>query len=242
MKNKEDIEIKCDHSISNGIIQLELEENKPLRIEISIHNLSRSEPRELLHCEMLKRIRVFQLDDQHKITESQATISIPPGRLVSRGGRVQSEPRELLHCEMLKRIRVYQLDDQHKITESQATISIPPGRLVSRGGRVQSEPRELLHCEMLKRIRVYQLDDQHNITESQATISIPPGRLFSRGERGGGGGVQSEIRGLLHYKMLKRIQVFQLDNQHKITESQATISIPPGRLVSRGEGGCRVKQ
>ena len=134
MKNKEDIEIKCDHSISNGIIQLELEENKPLRIEISIHNLSQSEPRELLHCEMLKRIRVFQLDDQHKITESQATISIPPGRLFSWGEGVQSEARELLHCEILKRIWVFQLNGQHKITESQATISIPPGRLFLEGG------------------------------------------------------------------------------------------------------------
>lgn len=33
----------------------------------------------LLHCEMLKRMRVFKLDDMKKVTEGKGTVSLIPG-------------------------------------------------------------------------------------------------------------------------------------------------------------------
>lgn len=45
---------------------------------MSIKN-NHSDSCELVHCELLKRIRVFQLDDEQNVTESRSTTNILPG-------------------------------------------------------------------------------------------------------------------------------------------------------------------
>lgn len=49
-------------------------------VTLTIHNTNSRQSVTLLSCELLKRIRVFQLDDAKKVTESQGHATILPGR------------------------------------------------------------------------------------------------------------------------------------------------------------------
>ena len=56
-----------------------LKEQQPREVTLTIKNTNKTQGVELISCELLKRIRVFQLDDVRKVTESQTNVIIEPG-------------------------------------------------------------------------------------------------------------------------------------------------------------------
>lgn len=78
VQDQKGIQIISDVSCVDSTFCLTINEKVPKTIVLSIKNNS-SDSCELKHCELLKRIRVFQLDDDHGVTESQATMNILPG-------------------------------------------------------------------------------------------------------------------------------------------------------------------
>ncbi|XP_041349506.1 putative helicase MOV-10 [Gigantopelta aegis] len=61
-------------------VLLYLKEQHPRDITLTIKNVSSAQSVELVSCELLKRIRVFQLDDVEKVTESQNSVVIQSGQ------------------------------------------------------------------------------------------------------------------------------------------------------------------
>lgn len=76
--DKEGIQILCEAPCVDYTFNIMIEERVPKTVTLSIKNNGR-ESCELIHCELLKRIRVFQLDDAQGVTESQTTMNILPG-------------------------------------------------------------------------------------------------------------------------------------------------------------------
>ncbi|XP_071140956.1 putative helicase MOV-10 [Mytilus edulis] len=78
VQDQKGIQIISDVSCVDSTFCLTINEKVPKTIVLSIKNNS-NDSCELIHCELLKRIRVFQLDDDHGVTESQTTMNILPG-------------------------------------------------------------------------------------------------------------------------------------------------------------------
>ena len=85
--NKEGVRVTSANDQPDGLIQLRLEETRPHTVEIEVCNDSQEEALNLLHCEMLRKVRVFSLDDTWKVTEGQSTHCMPPGRCWGRSQR-----------------------------------------------------------------------------------------------------------------------------------------------------------
>ncbi|XP_033744522.1 putative helicase MOV-10 [Pecten maximus] len=78
IQDKNSIQIKADCDRKNGTYFLDLKEGEERTINITIKNTSSEDMIELVHCEMLKRIRVFTLYDEKDVTEQQNKVTILP--------------------------------------------------------------------------------------------------------------------------------------------------------------------
>lgn len=63
----------------NGTYHIQIQENTERTLNLRVENHT-PEVVQLLHCEMLKRMRVFKLDDAKKMTEGRQAVSINSGR------------------------------------------------------------------------------------------------------------------------------------------------------------------
>ncbi|KAL5015142.1 hypothetical protein ScPMuIL_009412 [Solemya velum] len=72
LADKHGVTITTTQNTSKGTVFMDIKEGVPMACQMVIKNNSQTETYELLHCEMLKRLRVFQLDDPDKVTESRA--------------------------------------------------------------------------------------------------------------------------------------------------------------------------
>ncbi|XP_069141749.1 putative helicase MOV-10 isoform X2 [Argopecten irradians] len=78
IQDKNNIEIVADCDNRNGTYFMDLKEGVEATINITIKNNSSTDIIELVHCEMLKRIRVFTLHDEKNVTEQQNKVTILP--------------------------------------------------------------------------------------------------------------------------------------------------------------------
>ncbi|XP_060073459.1 putative helicase MOV-10 [Ylistrum balloti] len=78
IQDKHNIKITADCEGKNGTYFIDLREGVETNIIITIKNVSSSDMVELVHCEMLKRIRVFTLFDEKGVTEQQNKVTILP--------------------------------------------------------------------------------------------------------------------------------------------------------------------
>ncbi|XP_078339905.1 putative helicase MOV-10 isoform X1 [Crassostrea virginica] len=79
VKDREGISITADKAdYINGTYHLQIRENVESTVFLRIENETQ-EVVELCHCEMLKRMRVFRLDDVKKVTEGQGGVHLIPG-------------------------------------------------------------------------------------------------------------------------------------------------------------------
>ena len=78
--DKEGIQIICEVPCVDGTFNISIKEKISEIVTISIKN-NGSCSCQLVHCELLKRLRVFQLQDDQGVTESQTTMNILPGEL-----------------------------------------------------------------------------------------------------------------------------------------------------------------
>lgn len=86
VKDREGISITADKAdYINGTYHLQIRENVESTVFLRIENETQ-EVVELCHCEMLKRMRVFRLDDVKKVTEGQGGVHLIPGRYWRSGG------------------------------------------------------------------------------------------------------------------------------------------------------------
>ncbi|KAK3103257.1 hypothetical protein FSP39_017883 [Pinctada imbricata] len=161
VKNKENIEIRCDsrYEGAQGVIHLDLEENRPKTIELKVCNTSDSESRTLLHCEMLKRIRVFQLDDKEKVTESQKFAVIPAGQ--SYTIKLKAEARNVgsFHVPVAFHLSLNGTTEKefHIIRYIQAKCKNQMTEQLMPSKRYRRPPRVARNTEAVEVIRGYQL-------------------------------------------------------------------------------------
>lgn len=80
MLDKEGIQIICEVPCVDGTFNISIKEKISKIVTIAIKN-NGSCSCQLVHCELLKRLRVFQLHDDQGVTESQTTMNILPGEL-----------------------------------------------------------------------------------------------------------------------------------------------------------------
>ncbi|XP_061178747.1 putative helicase MOV-10 [Saccostrea echinata] len=79
IKDREGIAIIGDNAdYLNGTYHMQIKENIEKTMFLKLENQT-EEMVELLHCEMLKRMRVFKLDDVKKVTEGQGAVPLIPG-------------------------------------------------------------------------------------------------------------------------------------------------------------------
>ncbi|OWF53196.1 putative helicase MOV-10 isoform X2 [Mizuhopecten yessoensis] len=76
--DKGKIQIRADCEGKNGTYFIDLREGVVSTINVTIKNVSPDHMVELVHCEMLKRIRVFTLYDEKDVTEHQNKVTILP--------------------------------------------------------------------------------------------------------------------------------------------------------------------
>ena len=76
--DKEGIQIICEVPCVDGTFNISIKEKISKIVTIAIKN-NGSCSCQLIHCELLKRLRVFQLQDDQGVTESQTTMNILPG-------------------------------------------------------------------------------------------------------------------------------------------------------------------
>lgn len=62
----------------DGVFFLQLHENELKQMDITLTNTS-SIDIELAHCEMMRKCRVFTLNDSKKVTDGMASYMIKPG-------------------------------------------------------------------------------------------------------------------------------------------------------------------
>lgn len=80
VKDREGIAIIGENAeYLNGTYHIQIQENIERTMSLRVENHT-PEVVELLHCEMLKRMRVFKLDDAKKMTEGRESVSINSGR------------------------------------------------------------------------------------------------------------------------------------------------------------------
>ncbi|XP_050414418.2 putative helicase MOV-10 [Patella vulgata] len=80
VQEKQGVVIKSNYDLEDGIVEVSVAENEVKSIKVNIKNTHPSQSVELIQCEMLKRIRIFQLDDAQKITEGRtASVVLTPG-------------------------------------------------------------------------------------------------------------------------------------------------------------------
>lgn len=80
VKDREGIAIIGENAeYLNGTYHIQIQENTERTMSLRVENHT-PEVVQLLHCEMLKRMRVFKLDDAKKMTEGRQAVSINSGR------------------------------------------------------------------------------------------------------------------------------------------------------------------
>lgn len=80
VKDREGIAIIGENAeYLNGTYHIQIQENTERTMSLRVENHT-PEVVQLLHCEMLKRMRVFKLDDAKKMTEGRQSVSINSGR------------------------------------------------------------------------------------------------------------------------------------------------------------------
>lgn len=80
VKDREGIAIIGENAeYFNGTYHIQIQENIERTMSLRVENHTPEVVR-LLHCEMLKRMRVFKLDDAKKMTEGWESVLINSGR------------------------------------------------------------------------------------------------------------------------------------------------------------------
>ncbi|KAL3851912.1 hypothetical protein ACJMK2_015607 [Sinanodonta woodiana] len=77
--DKYDIVVTADCPGKDGTIYIDMEEKMAKVMTLMVENKSKDNLVELIHCEMLKRVRVFQMEDANKVTDSMGTAVLHPG-------------------------------------------------------------------------------------------------------------------------------------------------------------------
>ncbi|XP_071082763.1 putative helicase MOV-10 [Haliotis cracherodii] len=105
IKDKFGIQLSATVTGEGETFVIPLMEGVSESVTLTIHNTNARHSVTLLSCELLKRIRVFQLDDAKKVTESQGHATIPPGESYHIKIKVQARnvgsfhsPLALLFC------------------------------------------------------------------------------------------------------------------------------------------------
>ncbi|XP_078678948.1 putative helicase MOV-10 [Branchiostoma floridae x Branchiostoma belcheri] len=81
-ENKQDVEVFTDHDAEGGAMHISLQSGEELRFNINIRNASNTESLQFCRCELLCRVRAFQLSDQENISQGfgQKTVDLQPGQ------------------------------------------------------------------------------------------------------------------------------------------------------------------
>lgn len=79
MQDKYNIQVKSDCEGDDGTYFLDLREGIESVMTLIVKNNSTKDVIDLMHCEMLKRIRVFSLHDEKGVTEQQDKVAVLPG-------------------------------------------------------------------------------------------------------------------------------------------------------------------
>lgn len=82
VKDREGIAIIGENAeYLNGTYHIQIQENTERTMSLRVENHTPVVV-QLLHCEMLKRMRVFKLDDTKKMTEGRQAVSINSGKFL----------------------------------------------------------------------------------------------------------------------------------------------------------------
>lgn len=65
----------------DGVFTTEMQENDMKQMDIVLTNVGNALV-ELAHCEMMKRCRVFTLNDSKKVTDGMGTVQLKPGEVL----------------------------------------------------------------------------------------------------------------------------------------------------------------
>lgn len=70
----------------DGVFTIEMQENDIKQMDIVLTNVGNALI-ELAHCEMIKRCRVFTLNDSKKVTDGMGKVQLRPGEVLLYTGR-----------------------------------------------------------------------------------------------------------------------------------------------------------
>ena len=73
-----------------GTYLVDLKPGEENHSTLTIH-IKGDHPVELLHCEMLKKVRVFKLNDPKRVTDGFGTVILKPGKAGLKNKRVYSK-------------------------------------------------------------------------------------------------------------------------------------------------------
>ena len=79
IQDKEDIIVSSEADVANGAVNFNIQENVSSTTIVTIKNTSDLENLIFRNCEMLKRIRVFRLNDSKNLTDGKKAVIIKPG-------------------------------------------------------------------------------------------------------------------------------------------------------------------
>ena len=81
VRDKNDVSVTCEHQLPDSSIRATIQEDQPSVTTITVTNQSASRSVVFQRCDIIKRVRVFQLDDVHKVTDGLKTVLLKPGTL-----------------------------------------------------------------------------------------------------------------------------------------------------------------
>lgn len=85
---------------TEGTYFIHTEEGEVKTIDITITN-KREHDIDLVHCEMMKKVRVFTLRDSKKVTDGMGTVTLKPGGTYKIHVRVQAQHIGSYHCPVI---------------------------------------------------------------------------------------------------------------------------------------------